>query len=136
MSLDRRNVKALSHNKSAASKPGSLRRLLVPVLFAGSLWLVWSLLDARLAGEAEALLAAAQADLHQHQLGAHADQAWRYHTPPLEADVCNVLSGGLWLGFLLPKSNRVTLPDEMRLEPARFSRCGRGSRTVLVFVAG
>lgn len=126
----------MSRNAPQARPPGLLGRILRLSLFVGAIWLTLSLLDARLADQAEGIVAVAQADWQQHQLGPLAHQPWRYQTQPLEADVCNTLSGGLWFGFLMPRSNRVSFPDGMRLESPRAYHCSRSSRTVLILTAG
>ena len=108
-------------------------RLVRLALFAWVVWMVMTFMDSQLAGKAQAVLDVAERDLQAHRAGPDAERAWRHETMPLEADVCNTLSGGLWFGFLVPKANRITLPETMVLESRPAGRCSRSQRTVLVF---
>ena len=109
-------------------------RLIRLALFAWVVWLVMSFMDAQLANKAQAVIDAAVRDLQAHRAGPAAGQPWRHQTMPLEADACNTLSGGLWFGFLVPRSNRLALPEDMMLESQPRGRCSRSQRTVLVFI--
>lgn len=119
---------------NAASNSVQRARLIRLALFAWVVWIVMTFMDSQLAGKAQAVLDVAERDMQAHRAGPDAEQAWRHETMPLEADVCNTLSGGLWFGFLMPKANRITPPEGMKLESGSQSRCSRSQRTVLVLV--
>jgi hypothetical protein len=119
---------------NATGKASQRARLIRLALFAWAVWVVLAIMDSQLANKAQAVLDVAERDLQAHRAGADADQTWRHETMPLEADVCNTLSGGLWFGFLVPKANRIAPPESMVLELRRRGRCSRSQRTVLVFI--
>lgn len=117
----------------STQKVSQRARLIRLALFAWVVWMVMTFMDSQLAGKAQAVLDVAERDLQAHRAGPDAERAWRHETMPLEADVCNTLSGGLWFGFLMPKANRIAPPEGMVLEPGPAGRCSRSQRTVLVF---
>jgi hypothetical protein len=98
------------------------------VVFLGVLWLSLSVLDTTLARRAQAVIDAAQAQ--SRMSGAGAEWAWRVRG--LEADMCNALTGGLWLSWVMRKSSALDWPAGLKVK-SENDGCQRFGANTLIF---
>jgi hypothetical protein len=98
------------------------------VVTLGILWFSLSVLDGTLAKRAQAVIDAAWAQATV--LGPA--PVWQWRVQGLEADVCNALTGGLWLSWVMPKSSALRWPPELKARVEGGS-CRRSGGNTVVF---
>ena len=99
------------------------------VVFLGVLWLSLSVLDATLARRAQAVIDAAQAQSRLPAAGG--EWAWQVHG--LEADMCNALTGGLWLSWVMRKSSALQWPPGLKVRSSNGSCQRLGGNTMIFY---
>lgn len=92
------------------------------LLFLGGVAIVLGTMDALLARRVGTALDLARAALTAPLPHTGAPPASRAPTTfilePIEADLCNALTGGVWFSWLLPRTRRAMAFDDLATEPA------------------
>ncbi len=109
------------------SKSGIAARVRAGAVYLLGVLLVLVILDHFLALRVEAALGEAREQIAVGRPMVAEDAGLRVHViEGLEADLCNALTGGLWLSVLLPQTRSAARFDDLVAEPVG-GRCRRGS---------
>ncbi len=98
------------------------------VVILGIFWLSLTVLDSTLAKRTQAVIDAAWAQATVFGPG----PAWQWRVQGLEADVCNALTGGLWLSWVMRKSSDLRWPPGLQASVEGGS-CRRSGGNTVVF---
>jgi hypothetical protein len=97
----------------------------VALAFTAGVALILAVLDRDLAGRVGYTLESARIGLAE----AGADSVERFELAGVEADLCNAITGGVWLAWILPRTREAARDIEFHVEAAgrRCRRTGGGT---------